>query len=305
MLWWCYQESQQRRQQAEQWEQSQSQLRTARHKRRAEIQELHVLEAKMIHEGVDPKELNLLHVVDPIEEKELYEMLEKDLEAERVLRRKAELRMSKSARLLTRKTSLQKIHTRDKQGMVQPKKNKNKNTITSKSIKNQKTTTTATSTTKNRITHTVHPVKHLEELDPEYKRHELLNSMVANTLEETIDDVLSAILTRFWWAEVASDVRRYCSQFTLEDAPAEIKTFSDFVHRSHINTNPNYNLQNQNKGGAHDAHRQLYLASTRNDLDEMKRLIEHEGAGVFARGTELGETAIHHAIRHCNFEMLQ
>jgi serine/threonine-protein phosphatase 6 regulatory ankyrin repeat subunit B len=268
VLWWCYQESQQKIQQQEQWEQSNSQLRAARHKRRQEIVELHALESKMIHEGVDPRELEKLGVVDPVEEQALQKMEDADTQAEIAARAKAEKRVARCARLLDRTKNLKKMQHRDRHGQH---KKQQKNTHTNKHKHKHKMSTNEYTTK-------------MTELDPEYQKGELLNNQMEATLEETIENVLETILIRFWWEEVASDVRRYCNQFTLSDAPADAL---------------------QSRGGAHDSHRQLYLASTRNDLEEMRRLVEHEKAGVFARGTELGETAIHHAIRHRNFPMVQ
>ena len=298
VLWWSYQESQQKKITEEQVEQSKRQLREKRNKRREEIAALHVLEQKMLHEGMDPREVQEMEVVDPIEQKMLNETLESDLNEVYVMIEKEKRRRIRKMKLKSRMSKLKEMEENDKKGVktkrakgvrkimkikqVGKKKGKRRMVPEGEAKEKEEKKEEKDGTEKDKE-HEQDKEGEAEMIDPtqQWTGDFLLNNTIEEDTEEVIENVLKIILEKFWWSDVSGDVRRYCSQFTLQDAPGE-----------------------QIVGGAHDAHRQLYLASTRNDLTEMQRLVEFEKAGVFARGHEMGESPVHHAVRLKNMKML-
>ena len=303
VLWWSYQESQQRRHQQEQHDQSQTQLRLSRQLKRQGMREWHVLEQKMIREGIPFEEIEKIRKFDEQEIEFLNATLGPDQEAERLYQLKlattlklAAVRQKRSKVLLTKmiedkkgvKRTTNTSHRKKETGHYVAAKAE-AGVAQSKPAKEMMGGTKAKSPTelkaeaeekRKRVKENMAQQKH-DNYFAAFVKDEMENVAEQETVEELIADVLATVLLKFWWPTVAADVRRYCAQFNLLEGAPEHAT-----------------------GSSHDAHHQFYLAATRNDLAEMKRLYTHEGAGVFGRGQEMGETAVHHAVKHANMKML-
>ena len=115
VLWWCYQESQQHALQQEQLAQSQAIIRASRALRRQEIEEMKILEAKMIHEGI--VNFNHFEVVSEEEEQMLLDTEESDLIAAKEEDIKREKKLYAAAIIGQRKQNLKKMYVRDKMGL--------------------------------------------------------------------------------------------------------------------------------------------------------------------------------------------
>ena len=102
-----------------------------------------------------------------------------------------------------------------------------------------------------------------------------------------------AALCRFQYGD------RKTADYGESEAVLKKKRKSSFLARPMPSTETNWDPDH-----AGDVHFRVLMAATRNNLELVKRLVESEGAGLFARGQE-GETAVHHCVRHDNLEMLK
>lgn len=211
VLWWCYQESQQKKSQKEQLKQSEKNMRESRNIKRKEIKEFRILEEKMIKEGIPFEDIEKCRKIDFKEEEFLLQMEEEDAKNEILDQKEMETKLRAAAITNKRRENIKRIYNNDRNGR---KRNHGQ----------KKKTDSATVGSG----HYVHGSNKGDDGDDDkYATHfevdviSTTDLCIENTMEELIQDVLSTVLEKFWWYTVASDVRRYCSQFNLLDGPAD------------------------------------------------------------------------------------